>query len=221
MSCSGCARRRKKIGEVVARVSWRRIITMPWHMNPGWLPSQERDNWIAHRDRALTLMGYKGKAGLRKYQRGNFAMFPAGSTAIAAAGDCSFTASAIPNLSDFVIEPDDSRCRAKLDNNGDWYWSEGTTSWGASRGTWIGDCANTEYDGQWNDVGPGDPPNEVLSPGSSGVWQAMSTDCSVGLVENGFGVATALVNIKLRDGTSLNELFTDSFELDVEVEARN
>lgn len=90
-NCTGCARRRETI-----KTTWQRIVTMPWHMNPEWLPSHERDNWIMHRDRALMTMGIKGKAALRRYQHGFIGALTSGIGAAAgAATDCTFTGKSV------------------------------------------------------------------------------------------------------------------------------
>lgn len=224
--CPGCAKRRAKLKrafhilvpkKVRVQQTHTRLITMPWHMDPEWLPSNERDGWIARRNIALATMGFKGKAGLRKYQRGSIGMM-AGAGTMAAVGDCTYTASAIPNLSDYCINPCVSRVLAKLDNDGDWYWTEGSTSFGSSRGTWQGGCAVADYDGQWNLVS-GTTANYQVS-GTDGVWQAMSTDLSIGQ-QVSFGTRFGNFNFKIRDGSSLNELFTDSFGMDAEADAKN
>jgi hypothetical protein len=134
-------------------------------------------------------------------------------------GDCSYTASTIPALNDFCINPCTSRARARLHTDGDWYWSEGTTSWGASRGTWDGDCAISDYDSRWNTIS-GDAPNEGVS-GADGVWSDASvTGAAIGL-SVGFGTRSGSYDVEIRDGTSLNVLFTDAFTMSVEADAKN
>ena len=140
---------------------------------------------------------------------------------VSAAGDCSFTASTVPNLSEFNIEPTDSYTKARLHSDGDWYWNESTgSSWGASRGTWDGDCAIGDYDTRWNLVS-GSAPNNAVS-NTDGTWAAGDTagGSAVGYTRS-FGVLSGSFNLECRDGTSLNVLFTDAFAMYCEVDARN
>lgn len=223
--CPGCAKRRAKLKrafhilvpkKVRVQQTHTRLITMPWHMDPEWLPSNERDGWIARRNIALATMGFKGKAGLRKYQRGSIGMM-AGAGTMAAGGDCTYTASTVPALSDFTIEPANAFTRARLHSDGDWYWAE-TNSWGTSDGTWQGGCAVADYDTRWTQVS-GTTPNSVVS-GTDGTWSAATTSKAVGYDTN-FGIKSGSFTLECRDGTSLNTLFTDSFTMSAEVDSKN
>ena len=129
--------------------------------------------------------------------------------------ECTATTSTIPNLSDFCIEPCVAYTRARLHSDGDWYWDE-ANSWGASDGTWQGSCAVADYDTQWNRVS-GTVPNSVVS-GSDGVWSAATTSKAVGYASN-IGIDSGSFNLKCRDGTTLTELFTDSFTMSAETES--
>jgi hypothetical protein len=135
-------------------------------------------------------------------------------------GDCSFTASTIPNLSQFAIEPTDAYTQARLHTDGDWYYNDSTNgAWGASRGTWDGDCALNDYDSRWNKISGSNSNWQTV--GSDGVWSAAgTTGASVGYTRN-FGILSGSWNVELRDGTTLNVLFTDSFTMYAEVDARN
>jgi len=157
--------------------------------------------------------------GPRK-QRGSIGTFSLG-TFEEGSTDCSFTASTIPNLFEFNIEPTDSYTQARLHQDGDWYWNESTNgAWGASRGTWDGDCAIADYDSRWNQIS-GTVPNANVS-NTDGNWAAANTagGSAVGYSRN-FGIANGSFNLELRDGTSLNVLFTDAFTMWAEVDARN
>ena len=214
-NCSGCASRRK-----VIKTTWKRIIKMPWHMNPEWLPSHERDNWIMHRDRALITMGFKGKAGLRKYQRGIVGMM-AGAGTLVAGGDCTFTTSAVPTFSEFNIEPTNSHTHARLHSDGDWYWNGVIgTGWGSSRGTWQGGCAVADYDTRWNAVS-GSTENSPLTIGTDGVYTAATTSAAVGYEVLGVAILTGTFNLECRDGSSQNLLFTDAWIMTCEVDTSN
>ena len=154
-----------------------------------------------------------------RHQRGMLSGFSIRRALLSAGGDCSYTASTIPNLNDFCINPCTSRVRGRLHTDGDWYWTEGTTSWGASRGTWDGDCAISDYDSRWN-TNSGDAPNEGVS-GADGVWSDASvTGAAIGL-SVGFGPRSGSYDVEIRDGTSLNVLFTDAFTMSVEADAKN
>lgn len=213
---------------MIERVKYQRIITMPAGMEPEWLAPQYRDTYVERciqaaqkmlacescRKRRVMLM-----EGLRKFQKGNFAMFPAGTQALLASADCSFTTSSIPNLFEFNIEPTDSYTHGRLFSDGDWYWNEATNlSWGGSRGTWQGGCAIADYDTRWNH-NSGTVPNSNLS-GTDGVWHAATTSAAVGYSRN-FGVANGSFDVQCRDGTTLTLLFTDSFNMQCEVDPRN
>jgi hypothetical protein len=147
---------------------------------------------------------------LKKYQRGSLSGMSIKRAVWTDALNCTYTASTVPNLSDTCVQSCVARVRARLHSDGDWYWAEGTTSWGTSKGTWQGDCAIADYDGQWNTVS-GDAPTEGVS-GSNGVWQAMSTEVSLGHAST-LVVRSGSYNLKLRDGTTLVELFTDTFTM--------
>jgi hypothetical protein len=150
---------------------------------------------------------------LKKYQRGMLSGMGVRRFVQTESGDCTYTASTVPNLADDCIQSCVARTRAMLHSDGFWYWSEGSTSFGAARGAWQGSCAIADYDGQWNTVS-GDGPNGGVS-GSNGVWQAMSTSVALGY-DTTLVPRSGSFNLKLRDGTTLTELFTDSFTMSVE-----
>lgn len=132
---------------------------------------------------------------------------------------CTATNSTIPSLFDFCINPCVARTRARLHTDGDWYSTEGTTSWGTSDGTWQGSCAIGDYDSRWNRTS-GQVPNEGVS-GTDGVWSdAAVTGAAVGYASN-FGVDNGLFDVEIRDATTLSVLFTDSFNMNAEADAKN
>jgi len=153
----------------------------------------------------------------RYRQRGSIIL---GSAVTSAAGpgstgnDCSYTTSTIPNLHDVCLEPCVAYTRARLHSDGDWWYNE-ANSWSTTKGTWQGDCAVADYDTQWNKVS-GTTPNTVVS-GSDGVWSAATTSKAVGYASN-IGIDSGSFNLKLRDGTTLTELFTDSFTMYAEAD---
>jgi hypothetical protein len=138
----------------------------------------------------------------------------------AAAGDCSFTASTIPNLSRFAIEPTNADTRARLHSDGDWYSNASFSvgSWGTSDGTWDGDCAIADYDTRWNQASGS---TLTGSSGSDGVWSAATNTKEVWYSITGIGFLQGVFDLECRDGTSLNVLFTDGFSMTCEVDARN
>lgn len=157
---------------------------------------------------------------LRKWQRGNFAMFPIGIGNAESFG-CTATASTISNLIEFNVEPTNSYTHARLHNDGDWYSNAATSqTWGASEGTWQGSCAIADYDARWNQIS-GDTENGGLTVGTNGTWQAASTTTAVAYEVTTIGQLSGSFNLELRDGTSLNTLFTDSFTMNCDVDARN
>lgn len=136
-----------------------------------------------------------------------------------AAGDCGFTASTIPNLSRFVIEPTNSFTGARLHSDGDWYSNTaGSILWGTSDGTWASDCAIADYDTRWVQNS-----GSALtgSSGSDGVWSAGTSTKEVYYYITNIGTLNGSFNMECRDGTSLNVLFTDGFTMNCEVDPRN
>jgi hypothetical protein len=197
-------------------------------MEPELLAPQYRDDYVRRcielvqrklscegcRKRRKTLMG-----ALRKFQRGNFNMFPVGMFALLDS-DCDFTASAVTNLSEFNIEPTDSFTGARLHSDGDWYANEATSAtFGSSDGTWQGSCAIGEYDTRWI-RNAGTVPNSLVS-GTDGVWSAATTSKAVGYLITNIGVFTGNFNLECRDGASQNLLFSDVFTMTCNVDARN
>lgn len=165
-----------------------------------------------NRDHCIACKGFKG---WRK-QRGSILLSAFGISP--GSGDCTFTASTIPNLTDFTFEPDDAWTRARLHSDGDWYSHQGSNSWSTSDGTWQGICTVAEYDTRWTRVS-GSTPNSVTS-GTDGVWSAATTSKAVGYQVT-FGIRSGSFTLECRDGTSLNVLFTDSFTMFGEVDSKN
>jgi hypothetical protein len=185
-----------------------------------------RDAYLWNREKCIACKKVRSIANtMRKFksryhQRGSVTLGAAGISTFSqhsAGGDCSFTASTVPNLSDFVIEPANAYTRARLHSDGDWYWSEANT-WSTSKGTWDGDCAIADYDTRWNRVS-GTVPNDVVS-GTDGVWSAATTSKAVGYNSN-FGIDSGSFSLECRDGTTLTLLFTDSFTMSAEVDSKN
>lgn len=156
-------------------------------------------------------------------QRGSIAIGASGASTFsqhAAGNDCTFTASTVPNLDDFDFAPGSATVRARLAGDGDWYWNEGTSSWGSSRGTWTGSCAVGDYDTQWNRIS-GDVPNVAVA-GTDGGWTGGATTVAVGYEEGSPGQSLfGSFSLVCRDGTTFTTLFTDSFTMDVELESKN
>jgi hypothetical protein len=190
-------------------------------MHPEWLAVQYRDEWIRRRDIVLAQMGFRGKEGLRRYQRGSVGCHvQAAAAQQGAGGDCTFTASTIPNLFEFNIEPTNSFTGGRLHSDGDWYGNATTIqSFGGSDGTWQGGCAVADYDTQWNRIS-GTIPNSLVS-GTDGVFSAATLSKAVGYFETNIGVLSGSFTLVCRDGASLNTLFTDAFTMNCEVETRN
>jgi hypothetical protein len=155
-------------------------------------------------------------------QRGSIILGAAGAVKHASSdpGNCTFTASTISNLFDLDFEPGAAYTRARLAGDGDWYSNTGSTSWGSSDGTWQGSCAIGDYDTQWNRIS-GDVPNSGVA-GSDGGWTGGATTVAVGYAETTGGDSLGgSFSLVCRDGTTFITLFTDSFLMDVEVEAKN
>lgn len=213
------------------RTRWQRHIVMPPGMEPEWLAPQYRDSYVMRcikyvemllacekcRKRRLHLMHIMRSFKLRKFQRGNFNIWPAGTQAVNA--NCSYTASTIPNLSDFSLGGV-AYTLARLHSDGDWYWTEGSAGFGASRGTWQGGCAIADYDTKWvnNTGGPSSTPDYQVS-GTDNVWSAATTSKAVGYAAGpGFEFKSGTFTMHCRDGTTLVTLFTDSFQMSADAE---
>lgn len=149
------------------------------------------------------------------YQKGSILLSAFGVPA--AGGDCSFTASTIPNLSNTVTDPTIARARARLHTDGDWYSSTGSTGFGISDGTWQGGCAVGDYDSRWNQIS-GDAPNASVS-GADGVWSdAATTGAAIGYDQSSVGTKFGSFSMEIRDASTLNVLFTDTFTMRAEME---
>jgi hypothetical protein len=151
-----------------------------------------------------------------KAQRGSILLSAFKSAA--AGGDCTYTASTIPNVTDFCVNPCAARTAARLHSDGDWYSNAGT-GFGTSDGTWQGSCAVADYDTR-HIKNSGDDSN-YLTSGVNATWSAASTSKAVGYNQNGFGTLSGNFSLECRDGTSLNLLFSDSFSMTAEVDAKN
>lgn len=212
------------------RIWHQRTICMPPGKEPEWLAPQYRDNYVerciqlAQKMLACEDCRKRRKmlqVALRKFQRGNFTMFPAGIMALLGPSNCTFTQSTIPNLFEFNISPTNSHTQARLHSDGNWYSNAGTTtSFGGVDGTWQGGCAVAEYDTQWTQ-NSGDTENSSVTIGTSGVFTVATTSAAVGYSVTGLGALFGAFFVACRDGTSLDTLFTDSFSMDCEVETRN
>jgi hypothetical protein len=169
----------------------------------------------AARRRAIlqAMQNFKGP----KSQRGSIILSMAAGDP--APDDCGFTASTIPNLNRFVIEPTNSFTGAQLNGDGDWYHNVGgTINFGSSRGTWASDCAIADYDTRWNQ----NSGNTLTgSSGSDGVWSAGTSTKEVYYYITNIGLLAGSFDMECRDGSTLTLLFTDAFSMSCEVDARN
>lgn len=176
-----------------------------------------RDTYLWNREKCVACKKIREFKSKRR-QRGSI-MLGGAVTSVAGPGsdpgDCTYTTSTIPNLSDFDFDPGDAYTRARLHSDGNWYENEGAASWGTSDGTWQGGCAVADYDTQWNLVS-GDTSNNVTS-GSDGVWSAATTSKAVGYAVS-FGSRFGNFSLVCRDGTTLTTLFTDTFSMSADVE---
>lgn len=167
---------------------------------------------------------YMAMMRLRRFQRGSVGQTVQASAAQqGVGGDCSFTASTIPNLFDFTISPTIARTRARLHTDGDWYSTDSSTGFGTPDGTWDGDCAINEYDSRWNNTDAGDAPNAAVQ-NTDGTWRDASVGGSaIGYDNNsaGGGALVATFDMQIRDGSSLNVLFTDAFTMNADQDAKN
>lgn len=82
-------------------------------------------------------------------------------------------------------------------------------------GTWIGSCANTEYEGRWTDFGE-DPPTS--SDPAAGVWREMSTTMVVEMIS--FGFQDGDVRFELRRKSDQVVILTDDFRMEVGIDGK-
>lgn len=88
--------------------------------------------------------------------------------------------SAIPDLEDITNSGTQARCGAKWSSDGSVYWREASGLWGTAQSSWIGNGANTDYEGRWTKLfDNGDVTSPRTSTGTSGVWHTMATDVMV------------------------------------------
>ena len=156
------------------------------------------------------------KWGQRKFQRGILI-----ATAIfgTAAADCTAGTSTIPNLNRLETSPTNAAVGARWDTTGNSnsYTNTFRDFPGVSRGTWIGSCANTEYDFRWVQTS-GDLPS--FSEGSDGAWvQASTQNISVEYEITGTGILFGIFTFELRRRSDLTVILTDGFTMDCEVES--
>ncbi len=90
---------------------------------------------------------------------------------------CSAGVSNIPNLADAQGPGVEARCGARWNPNLDVETREATILFSATGDKWNGNCANTRYEGRWNQVS-GDAP--TTSTGADGVWHTMDSEVMVG-----------------------------------------
>ena len=152
-----------------------------------------------------------------KYQRGSIMMGAAGaSTRNPISSECTYTASTIPDLSDFKFSPGDAYTRARLHSDGDWYSHEGSNSWSTSDGTWQGSCAVADYETRWVKTS-GDAPNNEVS-GVDGVWSVATTSKAVGYAELVIGNFFGVFSLECRGAATATLYFTDTFSMSCDVE---
>lgn len=176
-----------------------------------------RDTYLWNKENCIACNKMREFKSKRR-QRGSIILGAANSKhASSDPGNCTYTQSTIPNLSDFEFEPSNAYTRGRLHSDGSWYSSE-SSSWGAADGTWQGGCAVADYDTRWI-RNSGDVPNNVVS-GTDSTWAAATTSKAVGYTRS-FGSYSGSFTMECRDGTTLATLFTDSFNMDCEVEPKN
>lgn len=132
-------------------------------------------------------------------------------------GECTAGTSAIPNLFD-GSSPGGEEVAGKWDSDGGVYFYEGDDDdypGSANGGTWIGSCANTEYEGRWTDFGD-DAPNS-FDP-AEGVWREMSTTMFCRM--SSFGFRDGDVRFELRRKSDQTIILTDDFRLEVGQESK-
>lgn len=127
---------------------------------------------------------------------------------------CSAGSSTIPNITDVVIDPNLAQTGARWNANGEvYYYPPGNGFPGTSNGgTWIGSCANTEYEGRWIKIS-GTNPN-VANPAVN-VWRAMNLN--VDITYSSFGTITGSFEFQLRRKSDQQVILTDAFIMTAQV----
>ncbi len=136
---------------------------------------------------------------------------------------CTAGTSAIPALRSDVDSPAHAQIGAKWDPDGGVYYYEDTTGgppFPGSRngGTWIGNCANTEYDGRWvlTVGGPTDEPTDVEP--AKDVWRQMSIGNGVRVEwDKSNGLDEGTITFELRRRSDNQVILTDPWDFFVEV----
>jgi len=135
-------------------------------------------------------------------------------SAINYAKKCTAGSSSIPNLED-ATAGGTARTGAKWDSDGSVYWREGSPSWGSAQSSWIGNCANSKYEGRWV-RNSGDSPDS--SSGSDGVWHDMTSDVTVSYLANSEELRDGNFTFELRRKSDGVVILTDTFSMYAEDE---
>lgn len=124
-----------------------------------------------------------------------------------------------------TVMPDNAFVGCKWDTDGGVYDYESNTTPSTSfpgtrnKGTWIGGCPNTQYEGRWIQVigDPGDLPTS-FEPAEN-VWRAMNVgDVRTEWDENGPSPSLGTLEFQLRRISDNVTVLTDTFQIDVEAE---
>ena len=125
-----------------------------------------------------------------------------------------------------TVMPENAQVGGKWDPDGGVYDYESTTTPSTSfpgtrnKGTWIGGCANTEYEGRWIVI-VGDPSDlpQSFEPAEN-VWRAMNLAGGVRVEwdTNGPSIDEGTLEFQLRRISDNVVVLTDRFDFDVEAE---
>jgi hypothetical protein len=133
-----------------------------------------------------------------------------------AVGLCTGGTSTIPQLRD-IGASGLREVAAKWDADGDVYsYHDDDDSYPMTgESTWIGNCANTEYEGRWLDLGDDSPDTATFTVG---VWTEMSSTMEVTMATSSFQCGE--VQFQLRRKSDQTVLITDNFDMEVGLEEK-
>jgi hypothetical protein len=144
--------------------------------------------------------------------------FPIGFWHTLADAICTNGTSTIPNLND-IGASGLREVGAKWDDDGDvYYYQDAEDDYPINgQSTWIGDCANTEYEGRWTDIGDDSPD---FASFTVDVWTEMSTAGGMEVTMATSSFQCGQVIFELRRKSDQVVVITDTFDMEVGLEEK-
>jgi len=141
-------------------------------------------------------------------------------------GLCKAGTSSIADLDDLEEMPTNAEAGAKWDPDGGVYYYDNDTTptdsfpGSSNGGTWIGSCANTEYEGRWIVITGGTNDEPTSSEPAKDVWRAMNIGNGIRVEwdTNGPSPDQGELQFQLRRVSDSVTILTDNFLFDIEAE---